>query len=82
MPGFDAEAWWGLLAPANTPAPILSRMHAEVTKALKIPAVQQHLDVQALTVVASSPEEFGKFLANEVERWSRVVRTNKIKAGD
>lgn len=82
LPGFDAEAWWGLLAPTNTPAPILSRMHAEWSKALKIQSVQQHLEQQALTVVASSPEEFGRFLANEVERWARVVRANKIKAGD
>jgi tripartite-type tricarboxylate transporter receptor subunit TctC len=82
MPGFDAEAWWGLLAPLNTPAPILTRMHAEVTKALKTPALQQHLDQQALNVVASSPDEFQKFLINEVERWARIVRDNKIKAGE
>jgi tripartite-type tricarboxylate transporter receptor subunit TctC len=82
MPGFDAEAWWGLLAPVNTPAPILARMHAEVSKALKAPALQQHLDQQALAVVASSPDEFQKFLVNEVERWSRVVRDNKIKPGE
>ena len=82
LPGFDAEAWWGLLAPTNTPAPIMTRMHAEVTKALRAPAMQQHFDQQALTVVASSPEEFGKFVANEVERWARVVRYNKIQAGE
>jgi tripartite-type tricarboxylate transporter receptor subunit TctC len=82
MPGFEAEAWWGLLAPVNTPAPILTRVHAEVTKALKTPALQQHLDQQALGVVASSPEEFQKFLVNEVERWARVVRDNKIKPGE
>jgi len=82
LPGFEAEAWWGLLAPANTPAPIISRMNAEVMKALKVPAVQQQLDQQALVVVASSPEEFGKFVASEVERWARVVRENKIKPGD
>jgi tripartite-type tricarboxylate transporter receptor subunit TctC len=82
LPGFEAEAWWGLLAPANTPAAILSRMNAEVIKALKVPVVQQQLDVQALTVVASSPDEFGKFVASEVERWARVVRENRIKAGD
>lgn len=82
VPGFDAEAWWGLLAPVNTPAPILSRMHAEFGKALKVPAIQQHLEQQALTLVVSSPEEFGKFVAAEVERWARVVRENKIKAGD
>jgi tripartite-type tricarboxylate transporter receptor subunit TctC len=57
-------------------------MHAEVTKALKVPALQQHLDQQSLTVVASSPEEFNRFLVNEVERWARVVRDNKIRAGE
>jgi tripartite-type tricarboxylate transporter receptor subunit TctC len=82
MPGFEAEAWWGLLAPVNTPAPILTRMHAEVTKALRVPAMQQHLDQQALIVSASSPDEFQKFLVNEVERWARVVRDNKIKPGE
>ena len=82
MAGFEAEAWWGLLAPVNTPVTILTRMHAEVTKALKTPALQQQLDQQALTVIASSPDEFGRFLASEVERWARVVRDNKIKAGE
>lgn len=82
LPGFDAEAWWGLLAPTNTPAPIMTRMHAEFTKALRAPAMKQHFDQQALTIVASSPEEFGKFVASEVERWARVVRDNKIKAGE
>ena len=82
MPGFEAEAWWGLLAPVNTPAPILTRMHAEVTKALKTPSLQQHLDQQSLAVTASTPDEFQKFLVNEVERWGRVVRDNKIKAGE
>ena len=82
MPGFEAEAWWGLLAPVNTPAPILTRMHAEVTKALKTPALQQHLDQQSLVVTASTPDEFQKFLVNEVERWGRVVRDNKIKPGE
>ena len=66
----------------NTPAPILTRMHAEVTKALKTPALQQHLDQQSLVVTASTPDEFQKFLVNEVERWGRVVRDNKIKPGE
>lgn len=82
LPGFDAEAWWGLLAPTNTPAPIMTRMHAEFTKALRAPAMKQHFDQQALTIVGSSPEEFGKFVASEVTRWARVVQYNKIKAGE
>ena len=82
LAGFDAEAWWGLLAPLNTPAAIMTRMHAEVTKALRAPAMQQHFDSQALAVIASAPEEFQRFLVNEVERWARVVRDNRIKAGE
>ena len=82
LPGFAAEAWWGLLAPVNTPAAIVTRMHAEVTKALRAPAMRQQFDQQALTVTASSPEELQKFLVNEVERWARVVRDNRIKAGE
>src|SRR6266536_3173824 len=58
VPGFAVETWWGLLAPANTPPAIISRMNAEVTKALKVPNVQQQLDLQSLQVVASSPDEF------------------------
>jgi tripartite-type tricarboxylate transporter receptor subunit TctC len=82
LPGFDAEAWWGLLAPANTPAAIITRMHGEVSKALRAPPMRQHFDQQALTVTASSPAELQAFLVNEVERWARVVRDNKIKGGD
>ena len=82
VPGFAVETWWGLLAPANTPPAIISRMNAEMVKAFKVPTVQQQFDLQSLNVVASSPEEFGKFLAAEVPRWARVVRENNIKAGD
>lgn len=79
--GSGTESWWGLLAPTGTPAPILARMHAEVAKALKLPALQERLVEQGLIIRASSPEEFGKFLAVEIERWGKVVRDNKISSG-
>ena len=82
VPGFEAEAWWGILAPAGTPPAIVARMHAEVQKAMKIPAVQERLQQMGILITASPPEEFGKFLANEVARWGKVVRDNKIKAGE
>ena len=75
------ESWWGLLAPTGTPASILARMHAEVAKALKLPALQERLIEQGLVIRSSSPEEFGKFLAVEIERWGKVVRDNKISSG-
>lgn len=82
VPGFTAEAWWGVLAPAGTPAPIIARMNAEIARALKIPAVQERLNQMGVDVAASSPEELGRFVAAEVNRWATVVRDNKIKAGE
>ena len=82
VPGFTAEAWWGVLAPAGTPAPIIARMNAEIAKSLKIPAVQERLTQMGVDVAASSPDELGRFVAAEVNRWATVVRDNKIKAGE
>ena len=81
LAGVDAEAWWGLLAPAKTPAAITSRFHAEFAKALRVAAVNEKLTQQGVVLMLSSPEEFGRFLADEVERWGRVVRDNKISVG-
>jgi tripartite-type tricarboxylate transporter receptor subunit TctC len=80
-PNFEAQAWWGMLGPANLPAHIVSKMNAEMAKALKIPAVQERLTEMGVQVMASSPEDFGKFIGNEVNRWGKVVRENGIKAG-
>jgi tripartite-type tricarboxylate transporter receptor subunit TctC len=82
VPGFEAEAWWGMLAPAATPPTIVNRMNAEMAKALKLPAVQERLVQMGVVVTSSSPDELGKFVAAEVGRWGKVVRDNKIKAGE
>lgn len=82
IPGFSADAWWGMIAPAKLPAPILHRMNEEVAKALRLPAVQEHLVQQGMTIRASSPEDAQKFVAEQISRWSRVVKENKIQAGE
>ncbi len=82
LPGFDAEAWWGLLAPAKTPPDIIARMHVAVAKALQEPTVKKNLTEQGLDYAISSPEAFGKFLEGEVARWAKVIKENKIVAGD
>ena len=71
-----------MLAPAGTPAPIIARMNAEIAKSLKIPAVQERLTQMGVDVAASSPDELGRFVAAEINRWAAVVRDNKIKAGE
>ncbi len=82
VPGFEAQAWWGMLAPVGIPQPIMTRMHAEMAKVLKIPAVQERISQMGIDMAASSPEELGRFIAGEVDRWGKVVRDNKIKAGE
>jgi tripartite-type tricarboxylate transporter receptor subunit TctC len=82
VPGFEALAWWGILAPAGTPQPIVRRMHEELSKALKVPAVADRLSGQGMNVVGGGPEELDAFIAREIARWAKVVQENKIKAGD
>jgi len=79
--GFETESWWGLFAPANTPAALVSRMNAEFAKALRDPGVNEKLTAQGVVLSLSNPEELGRFIANEVDRWGKVVRENKITAG-
>ena len=78
VPGFDSEAWWGLNAPANTPASIIAKMHKAFGDALRSPAVEPKLTEQGVILRISSPQEYGKFLENEVNRWAKVVKDNKI----
>ena len=82
VPGFAALSWWGIIAPAKTPPAIVKRMHDELAKALKVPAVAEKLTAQGMEIVGGSPEEMDRFLKAEIERWAKVVRDNKIKAGD
>lgn len=82
FPGFEAYAWWGVLAPANTPKPIIDRMHAELVKVLAQPAVKDKLTQQGMDIVASTPEVLARFVSGEMERWGKVVRDNKIRAGE
>ena len=78
VPNFDSEAWWGLHVAAGTPAPIIARMHKAFSEALRKPEVQEKLTAQGLVLKTSSPQEFQKFLENEVGRWNRVVKENRI----
>jgi tripartite-type tricarboxylate transporter receptor subunit TctC len=79
--GLTAVAWWGMLAPAGTPKPILDRMHAEMKKALGLPDVRKSLtETQGMDIVAASPEETQKFIVAEMQRWGKVVKENGVKA--
>ncbi|HZO03855.1 MAG TPA: tripartite tricarboxylate transporter substrate binding protein [Burkholderiales bacterium] len=76
-----AHAWWGILAPAGTPKPIVDKFHAELVKAIKLPDVNKMLtETQGMDVVALSPDATQKWIADNMARWGKVVKDNNIKA--
>ncbi|MBM3345669.1 MAG: tripartite tricarboxylate transporter substrate binding protein [Betaproteobacteria bacterium] len=80
FPGFSVISWWGMLAPAGTPRPIIETMHREVKRVLEIPAVRGPLEDRfAMNVVAGTPQEMQAFLVEEVPRWRAVVQKYNIQ---
>ena len=82
VPGFAALSWWGVIAPAKMPPAVTKKLVEELQKALKVPAIAEKLQAQGMEIVGAGPEESTKFLKGEIERWGKVVKDNKIKAGD
>lgn len=79
LPGFEAVAWFGLFAPAKTPAAVIEKLHADFAKVLKLPEVRQMLESQGAEAVANSPAEFGQIVRADLERWRTVIKTAGIK---
>jgi tripartite-type tricarboxylate transporter receptor subunit TctC len=79
-PGFETTQWYGLNAPARTPAAIVDRLAAEAAKAAKQPSVAERFAVDNAEAVGSSPREYAEFIAREQARWGEVVRKAGIKA--
>jgi tripartite-type tricarboxylate transporter receptor subunit TctC len=82
VPGFEATAWWGFLAPAKTPPAIIARMNAELANVMKDPVVREKMASQGMNIVASSPEAFGRFVEEQRGKWAKVVKEFNIRAGD
>ena len=81
IPGLAVYAWWGILAPAGTPQPILDRFHSELRKALNLPEVRKILTENiGMELIVSSPEALQKWIVSEMQRWGKVVKDNGIKA--
>jgi tripartite-type tricarboxylate transporter receptor subunit TctC len=78
-PGFDADQWYGLVAPAGTPAGVVSRLNAEVNKALQTPAVVQQLAGEGAIPAPTTPQAFGELIARELPRWAEVVKAGNVK---
>jgi tripartite-type tricarboxylate transporter receptor subunit TctC len=79
VPGFEASAWFGLVAPAKTPAPVLAKLEGDIDAILKMPDVQKRFDELGAEPGTVSGAAFGKFLADETAKWTRIIRQSGAK---
>lgn len=79
FPGFDAPAWWGVIAPVKTPPEIITKMNQAIIAVLNQPDIAKKLDDQGITIVAGGPEVFNPFLRKQMNTWGQFVVQNKIK---
>jgi len=81
VPGFEAKSWFGLVAPAGTPADIINKINRDVTKVISTPAfAEQYLAAQGLEPILGTPEQFAAFIRSETVKWGKVVKDAKIQA--
>jgi tripartite-type tricarboxylate transporter receptor subunit TctC len=79
IPGFDSSAWFGILAPAKTPAPVLKRLQESLDRAMKNPAVQERMRSLALAPESIGPDGFRKVISDDLERWRKVLLAINLK---
>ena len=77
VPGYEASAWYGIGAPKNTPAEIIEKLNKEINAALADPKMKARLADLGGTVLAGSPADFGKLIADETEKWGKVIRVGE-----
>jgi tripartite-type tricarboxylate transporter receptor subunit TctC len=80
VPGYEAVNWWGIIAPAGTPAVIVDKLSKEIGAALNSSEVQKQFETEGADIVQMSPAEFGKFIETEMPKWERVVKEGNIRA--
>jgi tripartite-type tricarboxylate transporter receptor subunit TctC len=78
-PGFQAVTWFGILAPAHTPKPVIDKLNSEINKALKDPAVRKSIEKEGGEVLGGTPEQFGAYIKSEMGTWSSLVKASGAK---
>jgi tripartite-type tricarboxylate transporter receptor subunit TctC len=80
VPDFDFAPWFGIMAPAGTPRPIIQRLHQAVVKSMDTPLLKKQLDAQGLEAVGMEPDRFAAFMKSDLERWREVIKASGVKA--
>lgn len=80
LPGYVVEAWYGVMVPAGTPRPIIDRLATELARIVQAPDVRETLRAQGTEAVGSTPEEFSRYLRAEIDKWSKTVKAQGLRA--
>jgi tripartite-type tricarboxylate transporter receptor subunit TctC len=80
VPGYEASGWLGFGVPKDTPAAVIGMLNSEVNAALAEPGIKARIDDLGGVVLPGSPADFGKLIAEETEKWGKVIRAANIKA--
>jgi tripartite-type tricarboxylate transporter receptor subunit TctC len=79
LPGFEVIAWYNMFAPARTPRPIVNRLNAEINRILQQPDVRERFHTLGVSPLSGSPDDLGKYLKFEVDRWAKLIKERGIK---
>jgi tripartite-type tricarboxylate transporter receptor subunit TctC len=79
LPGYELIAWFALVAPAGTPAPVISRLHDTTVKALAKPEVKARFDALGTDVGPMSPDELAAFIRSEIDKWAKMAKAAGIQ---
>jgi tripartite-type tricarboxylate transporter receptor subunit TctC len=79
--GYESATWYGMLAPAGTPADIVNKLNAEIVAILRQPEINERLSHEGAEPVGNTPQQFGAHIKSEIEKWRKVIRAAGIKAG-
>jgi tripartite-type tricarboxylate transporter receptor subunit TctC len=80
LPGYEATNWWGVVAPAGTPAAIVEKLHREIAAVQNLPQTKEQFATQGADIVQMTQAEFGTFIEKEINKWERVVKESGMKA--
>mgnify|MGYP001627215884 CR=1 FL=1 len=80
-PGFEADQWYGIVAPAGTPADIVGRLNAQINQALASAELKSRLHAEGALAMPATPQAFGELIAREIARWKPVVQAGRIQPG-
>jgi tripartite-type tricarboxylate transporter receptor subunit TctC len=80
LPNYEVTTWYGVLAPAGTPKPIIERLNAEIVRVMHAPDLQERFAATGTEPRTSTPEEFADFIRQEMAKWGKVVRAAGLKA--